>query len=79
MTFAVINNNPVIVKLKHWGCNMSKAYVELMGVAEGNATVISHKLDFSSLSKKQVSYSLIQRIFFQFFVFFFNLFSNFFL
>lgn len=57
MTFAVINNNPVIVKLKHWGCNMSKAYVELMGVAEGNATVISHKLDFSSLSKKQVSYS----------------------
>lgn len=55
MTFAVINNNPIVVKLKHWGCNMSKAYVELMGVAEGNATVISHKLDFSTLSKKQIT------------------------
>ncbi|CAG2161950.1 unnamed protein product [Oppiella nova] len=54
-TFAVINNNPVVVKLKHWGCNMSKAYVELMGIAEGNATVISHKLDFSTLSKKQIT------------------------
>ncbi|XP_054166549.1 transmembrane protein 131-like [Oppia nitens] len=55
MTFAVINNNPVVVKLKHWGCNMSKAYVELMGIAEGNATIISHKLDFSTLSKKQIT------------------------
>jgi hypothetical protein len=55
MTFAVINNNPIVVRLKHWGCNMSKAYVELVGIGEGNASVIAKKLDLSGLSRKQVS------------------------
>ena len=55
MTFAVINNNPIIIRLKHWGCNMSKAYVELVGLGQGNITVISQQIHFNGLSRKNVS------------------------
>lgn len=55
MVFALINNNPVEVRLRTWGCNISKAYVELIGIEEGNVTVITHKAEYSNTNKKDVS------------------------
>lgn len=54
MNFAVINSNPVDVRIKHWGCNMSKAYVELMGNDEGDANALAYKIDYANLNRKNV-------------------------
>ncbi|RWS07617.1 transmembrane protein 131-like isoform X2 [Dinothrombium tinctorium] len=54
LVFSVVNNNPVDVKIKNWGCNISKAHVDLIGIEEGNVTAIAQKTNYSHLQKQNL-------------------------
>uniref|UniRef100_A0A2R5LBV6 Uncharacterized protein n=1 Tax=Ornithodoros turicata TaxID=34597 RepID=A0A2R5LBV6_9ACAR len=51
LLFAVINENPVEVVLKHWGSNLTKTYIELVGIEAGNASTLARRYNFSGLVK----------------------------
>ncbi|RWS31127.1 transmembrane protein 131-like isoform X4 [Leptotrombidium deliense] len=54
MVFSLVNNNPVDVRLKNWGSNISKAHVDLIGIEEGNVTAIAQKTNFSNFAGKNI-------------------------
>ncbi|CAG0901672.1 unnamed protein product [Cyprideis torosa] len=49
--FAVYNPNPLEVRIKGWGSNLTMSIVELMGSQEGNATEFFTQANFSVLPK----------------------------
>ncbi|CAL4187748.1 unnamed protein product, partial [Meganyctiphanes norvegica] len=49
--FYVINENPVELRLRGWGSNLTRSAVELMGVEEGNITTIRSRNNMSYVSK----------------------------
>lgn len=57
--FYVINENPVELRLRGWGSNLTRSAVELMGVEEGNLTTIKNRNNMTYTSK---SVSFLQQI-----------------
>lgn len=49
--FYVINENPVELRLRGWGSNLTRSAVELMGVEEGNVTTIRNRNNMTYASK----------------------------
>ncbi|XP_045617513.2 transmembrane protein 131 isoform X2 [Procambarus clarkii] len=49
--FYVINENPVELRLRGWGSNLTRSAVELMGVEEGNVTSIKNRNNMTYASK----------------------------
>lgn len=49
--FYVINENPVELRLRGWGSNLTRSAVELMGVEEGNLTTIKNRNNMTYTSK----------------------------
>ncbi|XP_076041632.1 transmembrane protein 131 isoform X2 [Oratosquilla oratoria] len=49
--FYVINQNPVELRLRGWGSNLTRSAVELMGVEEGNITTIKNRNNMTYTSK----------------------------
>ncbi|XP_071538431.1 transmembrane protein 131 isoform X3 [Panulirus ornatus] len=49
--FYVINENPVELRLRGWGSNLTRSAVELMGVEEGNMTTIKSRNNMTYASK----------------------------
>lgn len=49
--FYVINENPVELRLRGWGSNLTRSAVELMGVEEGNVTTIRTRNNMTYASK----------------------------
>ncbi|XP_042211085.1 transmembrane protein 131-like isoform X2 [Homarus americanus] len=49
--FYVINENPVELRLRGWGSNLTRSAVELMGVEEGNVTTIKNRNNMTYASK----------------------------
>ncbi|XP_069954287.1 transmembrane protein 131 isoform X3 [Cherax quadricarinatus] len=49
--FYVINENPVELRLRGWGSNLTRSAVELMGVEEGNVTTIKNRNNMTYTSK----------------------------
>lgn len=49
--FYVINENPVELRLRGWGSNLTRSAVELMGVEEGNITTIKQRNNMTYTSK----------------------------
>ncbi|KAK7077419.1 hypothetical protein SK128_018109, partial [Halocaridina rubra] len=49
--FYVINENPVELRLRGWGSNLTRSAVELMGVEEGNITTIKTRNNMTYSSK----------------------------
>ncbi|KAK4301005.1 hypothetical protein Pmani_026827 [Petrolisthes manimaculis] len=49
--FYVINENPVELRLRGWGSNLTRSAVELMGVEQGNITTIKQRNNMTYASK----------------------------
>ena len=49
--FAVVNDNPVELKLRGWGSNLSHSIVELVAVSKGNVSEALLRNNFSGMSK----------------------------
>ncbi|XP_068240543.1 transmembrane protein 131 isoform X9 [Palaemon carinicauda] len=52
--FYVINENPVELRLRGWGSNLTRSAVELMGVEEGNMTTIRTRNNMTYSSKSTI-------------------------
>ncbi|XP_064122093.1 transmembrane protein 131-like isoform X5 [Macrobrachium nipponense] len=52
--FYVINENPVELRLRGWGSNLTRSAVELMGVEEGNITTIRTRNNMTYSSKSTI-------------------------
>ena len=49
--YAVHNQNPLEVRIRAWGSNMTRSFVELMGTQEGNATDFFNRNNYTMLPK----------------------------
>ena len=52
--FALLNKNPIAVTLRGWSANLTGSLVEVIGVAEGNATDIIERPSFEGMTRKLI-------------------------